>query len=395
MNAPQCLGHCARRIALAVAAALLVLMALVAPSTSTAAPAQRPLKPLRILVLGGTGFLGPAAIDAALARGHSVTMFNRGKTRPELYPQVAKLHGDRDPKKDNGLKELESGRWDVVIDNSGYYPRHVKASAALLSSRCRHYIYISSVSAYAEPNPINGREDAPLAAMPDPRVEEMGRAYENFGPLKALCEKAAQAAMPGRTTIVRPGYIVGPDDPTGRFTYWPVKFNGGGKVPVPGSPEDPVQIIDVRDLGEWLVKLAEDGTTGVFTATGPAEPLKWGDLIAVCVEASKAETKPTAVWVNSDVVIKAGALGQYPIWMAPIGQYAGFHTWSNEKAVKAGLKFRPVADTVRDTLDWHLGQGKIEKGRTRLAAPSAETEARVLETFRQYLLDSMAQLAVE
>lgn len=388
MNAPQRIRRCARGAALAVMAAL---SAFGAPVTAVA-PAK---KPLRILILGGTGFLGPATIDAALARGHSVTMFNRGRTRPEMYPQVARLHGDRDPKKGDGLKELENGRWDVVIDNSGYYPRHVEASAALLSSRCGHYIYISSVSAYAEPNPINGREDAPLATMPDPSVEEMGRDFENFGPLKALCERAAQAAMPGRTTIVRPGYIVGPDDPSGRFAYWPVKFNGGGKVIVPGSPDDPVQVIDVRDLGEWLVKLAEDGTMGVFTATGPAEPLKWGDVIGACVKASNADPKPRAVWVNSDAVIKAGALGQYPIWLAPVGGYAGFHTWSNEGAMKAGLKFRPVADTVRDTLAWYLEQEKVEGGRTRLAAPSAEAEAKVLETFKKDLLDSLAQLLAE
>jgi 2'-hydroxyisoflavone reductase len=360
-----------------------------------AAPPAPAKKPLKILILGGTSFLGPATIDAALARGHQVTMFNRGRTRPELYPQVAKLHGDRDPSKDNGLKELEDGAWDVAIDNSGYYPRHVKASAALLSTRCKHYVYISSVSAYAEPNPVRGDEDAPLATMPDPGVEEMGKDFENFGPLKALCEKAAQDAMPGRTTVVRPGYIVGPDDPTGRFTYWPARFGRGGKVVVPGSPDDPVQIIDVRDLGQWLVKLAEDGTMGVFTATGPAEPLKWGDLINACIEASGADPKPRAVWVNSDAVIKAGALGQYPIWLAPVGHYAGFHSWSNARAIKAGLGFRPVADTVRDTLAWHRGQEKIENGRTRLAAPSSETEAKVLETFKAGLLDSLAQLLVE
>jgi len=231
--------------------------------------------------------------------------------------------------------------------------------------------------------------------MPDPKVEEMGKEYENFGPLKALCEKAAQAAMPGRTTIVRPGYIVGPDDPTGRFTYWPVVFGRGGKVVVPGSPDDPVQFIDVRDLGEWLVKLAEDRTMGVFTATGPAEPLKWGDLIQACIDAAGADARPRAVWVNSDAVIRAGALGQYPIWIAPVGRYAGLHTWSNERAVSAGLRFRPAADTVKDTLAWYLGQEKIEKGRTRLAAPSPETEAKVLETFKKGLLDSLAQLLAE
>jgi 2'-hydroxyisoflavone reductase len=322
-------------------------------------------------------------------------MFNRGKTRPELYPQVARLHGDRNPDKDGGLKELEKGSWDVVIDNSGHFPRYVSASAKLLSKRCKHYIYLSSISAYREPNPVNGDEDAPLATMADPTLEDMGKDFENYGALKALCEKAAQAAMPGRATIVRPGYIVGPDDPSGRFTYWLVRFDRGGKVRVPGSPEDPVQFIDVRDLGEWLVKLAEDGTMGVFTATGPATGLKWGDFIDACIAASSADPKPRALWVGADTIIKAEALGQHPIWIAPIGHYAGFHTWNVEKAIKAGLKFRPFAETVKDALVWHRGQEKLEKGRTQLAEPPKETEARILEIFKNDLTESLRQLQEE
>ncbi|NTW86889.1 MAG: epimerase, partial [Holophagaceae bacterium] len=200
---------------------------------------------LKILILGGTGFLGPATIEAAQARGHQVTMFNRGKTRPELFPGVEKLHGDRDPKKGEGLKALEKGTWDAVIDNSAYYPRMVAASAGLLAPRVRQYLILSSISAYKEPNPEAGTEDAPLATMPDPTLEDMGKSYEYYGALKALCEQAAQKAMPGRTTVIRPGYIVGPDDPSGRFTYWPARFDRGGEVAVPGTPSDPLQIIDV------------------------------------------------------------------------------------------------------------------------------------------------------
>jgi 2'-hydroxyisoflavone reductase len=375
----------------AVIALIFALSAGVAFAETAATPAPAK-KPLRILILGGTGFLGPATIDAALARGHVVTMFNRGRTRPELYPDVEKLHGDRDPNKGNGLKELEKGQWDVVIDNSGYYPRHVKASATLLSKRCKQYIYISSVSAYREPNPVEGDEDAALAVMADPTLEEMGKDSENFGPLKALCEKAAQAAMPGRTTIVRPGYIVGPDDSSGRFTYWPVKFDKSGKILVPGNPSDPIQVIDVRDLGEWLVKLAEDGAMGVFTATGPEKELSWGELIDACIVASTANPKPQPIWVNSDVVAKSNAVGVYPIWIPPIGYYAGFHKWSNKRAVNAGLKFRPISETVKDTLAWYREQEKIERGRTRLAAPAEETEARLLEALKRELLNSLEQI---
>ncbi|MDR2561523.1 MAG: hypothetical protein LBC63_07115 [Holophagales bacterium] len=366
------------RRAAAVAFALAMVFTIAGCRNSSTAK-----KPLKILILGGTGFLGPATIDAALERGHTITMFNRGRTRPELYPNVEKLHGDRDPNKDEGLKSLEGGEWDVVIDNSGYYPRHVKASAELLSTRAKHYIYISSVSAYAEPSPINGLEDAPLATMTDPTVENMGPNMEYFGPLKALCEQAAEAAMPGRTTIVRPGYIVGPDDPTGRFTYWPVKFDREGDVIVPGSPKDPLQVIDVRDLGAWLVKMAEDGTIGTFTATGPKKPLEWREVINACVVASTASPKPKPVWVDADILEKADSLFAYPIWIDPKGDYVGFHTWNNQKAVKAGLKFRPIEQTVNDTLKWYREQKKIPNGRTRLAGPTDTAETRIWEEIKK------------
>jgi 2'-hydroxyisoflavone reductase len=309
-------------------------------------------------------------------------MFNRGRTRPELYPNIEKLHGDRDPDKDSGLASLEGGEWDVVIDNSGYYPRHVKASAELLSTRAKHYIYISSVSAYAEPNPINGDESAPLATMPDPTVEEMGKDSENFGPLKALCEQAAEAAMPGRTTIIRPGYIVGPDDPTGRFTYWPVKFDNSGEIIVPGGPKDPIQVIDVRDLGAWLVKLAEDGAIGTFTATGPKKPLEWREVINACVVASTASPKPRPVWVGAETLERVDALSYYPIWVPSNGDYAGLHTWSNKKAIKAGLRFRPIQQTVKDTLAWYREQQRAN-GRTRLAGATAGREANIWEEIKK------------
>ncbi len=342
------------------------------------APA-RPAKPLRILVLGGTGYLGPATIEHALARGHKVTMFNRGKTRPDLLPGVERLQGDRDPKKGEGLKALEQGTWDVVIDNSAYYPRHVAASASLLAGRCKQYIIISSISAYKEPNPVNGDERAPLATLADPAVEEMGKQYENYGGLKALCEQAAEKAMPGRVTVVRPGYIVGPDDPTGRFTYWPVRMDRGGEVAVPGGPADPVQIIDVRDLGQWLVHLAETGTRGVFNACGPARKLPWGELVEACRAASS--TKPTLTWIPTAFLAKQQG-PDFPIWAPAEGETQGFHTWSNLKAVKAGLTFRPVAETVKDTLAWYHGQEQVEKGRIRLAGPDAAAERKLLDAWK-------------
>lgn len=336
-------------------------------------------KPLRILILGGTGYLGPATIEAAQARGHKVTMFNRGKTRPDLFPKVERLHGDRDPKKGEGLKALETGEWDVVIDNSGYYPRIVGASAELLAKRCKQYIYISSISAYKEPNPVKGDETAPLATMPDPTLENMGKNYEYYGALKALCEQAAEKAMPGRVTVVRPGYIVGPDDPTGRFTYWPARFDKGGEIAVPGSPSDPLQIIDGRDLGAWLVRLAEDRAFGAFNACGPEKTMTWGRVIEACQKATP--TKSTLTWLPVAFVTKQEGL-EFPIWAPYEGETKGFHTWSNAKAVKAGLRFRPVEETVKDTLAWFKTQEKVEKGRNRLAGPTAEAEAKAIAAWK-------------
>lgn len=345
------------------------------PTATFAAPAAAPR---RILVLGGTGFLGPAIVAAAQARGHTLTLFNRGKTRPGLFPDLEKRQGDRDPLKGEGLKSLETGEWDAVIDDSGYYPRMVGASARLLAPRVKQYIYISSVSAYQEPNPMNGDEDAPLATLADPAVEEMGKNFQNYGGLKAACEAAAEAALPGRTAIVRPGYIVGPDDPTGRFTYWPVRFDKGGEVAVPGAPTDPLQLIDVRDLAAWLVLLVEERTTGKFNALGPDKPMTWGRVITACQKATP--TASTTTWVPGEFVAKQQDI-EFPIWAPYVGDSRGFHTWQNQRALRAGLRFRPVEQTVADTLAWYHGQLKEEKGRVRLAF-TPEQEAEVLKRWK-------------
>lgn len=339
---------------------------------ASAAPTRK-----RILILGGTGFLGPATVEAAQKRGHELTLFNRGKTRPGLFPNIEKLQGDRDPKKGEGIKALEGRKWDVVIDNSAYYPRHVAASARLLAPNVGQYIIISTLSVYKN-NSIEGQDEtAELATQPDPTLESMGKNYEYYGSLKALCEKAAEEAMPGRTTIVRPGYIVGPDDPSGRFTYWPVRFDRGGEVLVPGAPTDPIQIIDVRDLGNWLITLAEKGTFGTFNALGPAKRLAWGDVVKACQKATS--TTSTTTWVPGEWVAKQGE-EVFPIWSPYSGETRGFHTWKNERAVKAGLKFRPYADTVKDTLAWYKTQQ--EGGRTRLAGPPPEKEKELLAAWK-------------
>lgn len=339
------------------------------PAAALAAPARK-----KILILGGTGYLGPATIDAALARGHEVTMFNRGKTRPGLFPNVEKLHGDRDPKVGEGIRSLEGRKWDVVIDNSGFVPRIVSASARLLAPNASRYIYISSISAYASNAEEGADESAKVATVPDPEVEDMGKQMERYGALKALCEQAAEAAMPGRVANVRPGFIVGPDDPSGRFTYWPVRIDRGGEAIAPGSPDDPLQLVDVRDLGAWLVRLAEDGTTGVFNATGPKTRLAWGKVLEACQAAAKTPAK--LHWMTAEEVDKRDL--QFPIWVPPTGNTRGFHRRSNQRAVAAGLTFRPIAETVRDTLAWYKSQPP--EGRTKLAGPTAEQEAAALKS---------------
>jgi 2'-hydroxyisoflavone reductase len=329
----------------------------------------------KFLILGGTGFLGPAIVEAATARGHTITLFNRGKTRPGLFPDVEKLRGDRDPDKDEGLKALEGRKWDVVFDDCGYYPRMVEASAKLLAPNVKNYIYISSVSAYGSFEKEGADETSPVGTMPDPTLEKMGDNYEFYGPLKALCEQAAEAAAPGRVANVRPGYIVGPGDPTDRFTYWPVRFARGGTVLVPGAPTDPIQVIDVRDLAEWLVKVAEDGTTGVFNAVGPTNLLTWGETIEAC---KKAAGKPAETrWVPLATLAQHMSVEEMPIWAPYDGAYKGFHNASNARATKAGLKSRPIATIVKDTLTWWESQPEERRAKLRAGLP-AEREAEIL-----------------
>jgi 2'-hydroxyisoflavone reductase len=352
-------------------------------------PTPAPVAKKRILILGGTGFLGPKTIAAAVARGHTVTIFNRGK-REKYLPlehEVEHLYGNRDPElpadderdrdgkllhpdaTPKGLEQLVGRTWDVVIDNSGYFPRMVDASARLLAGSAAQYIFISSISAYDEYPATGGDETTRLATLADPKVETMGKEFENYGGLKVLCEQAAAAAFAGRATIVRPGYIVGPGDPTDRFTYWPVRVARGGEVLAPGSPDDPLQWIDVRDLAAWLVTLAEQGTAGTFNAVGPATPGRWGDVLQACVDA--AGGKATLAWVPADWLEnnEMGGEDAFPIWTAPVGKYAGFHRWSNARATAAGLTFRPIGDTVKGILGWWPGE--LER-RTRVTRELAE-----------------------
>lgn len=376
-----------------------------AAQTTPAAGGQPPAAPrkLRILILGGTAFLGPEVVEAARARGHEVTLFNRGKTRPELFPDIEKLRGDRDPKKGDGLKALEGDRtWDVVVDNSGYYPRMVGASAELLGPRIKQYIYVSSISAFKEGAPPDSDESFPVATLEDPTVEEMGAGFQNYGGLKALCEQAAEKACPGRTLNIRPGFIVGPGDPTGRFSYWPLRAREGGEMIAPGTPSDPLQWIDVRDLAEWIVRCAENGTMGMFLATGPnpkgpTGPGTIGQVVEASIKAAPAAGVPaavvvegapppppaTAVWIPAEFLQAQGVpIGALPIWIPPMGEAAGFHRWNNAKAVAAGLTFRPLDDTVKGINTWVDTLPKEKYARVRGGMPR-EREAEVLKAWKE------------
>ena len=280
--------------------------------------------PLSILMLGGTGFLGPQTVEAALKHGHKVTLFNRGKTRPGLFPDLEKLQGDRD--KDD-LKALEGRKFDAVVDTSANVPRWVKKAATVLGPNIGHYVYISSISVYSDTSKPGMDETTAVATIADPTTEKI--TGETFGALKALSEKAAQESMPGKVAVVRPGLIVGPEDPSDRFTYWPVRVAKGGEVLAPGSPQDPIQLIDVRSLGTFLVRLIEDKATGVYNALGPDQPLSIGQLLETCKTVSHSDA--TFTWADAEFLEKenVSAWRDMPVWVPNRGETAGFAKVSN------------------------------------------------------------------
>jgi 2'-hydroxyisoflavone reductase len=304
---------------------------------------------VRLLILGGTRFLGRHAVETALAAGHEVTIFTRGQTNPELFPQAERLTGDRD----GGLAALEGRSWDGVVDTSGYVPRVVRRSAELLQGAVPRYVFVSSISVYADPSrPLS--EASPVAELEDPASEDVAADY---GALKAACERAVEEVYGGHGTSVRAGLIVGPHDPTDRFTYWPRRLAAGGDVLAPGSPDAPVQFVDARDLAAWLVRLAEHGPGGVLNATGPAAPLTLGELLERARDAIGSNAR--LVWTDEQRILDAGVepWQELPLW-APGDAYAGLQRAAIGRALDAGLSFRPLEDTVRDTLAWSRKAGE-------------------------------------
>jgi len=346
---------------------------------------EKSAKPLRILILGGTGFTGPFQVRYALGRGHKITVFNRGKTHPgELPKEVEQLIGDR-----NGqLDALKNRKWDVVIDNPTSVPVWVRDAAQILKGNVERYVFISTISVYADASKAGVDETAPLAkyngsdAMKESRDSIIASKFALYGPLKALSEQEAEKWFPKQTLIIRPGLIVGPRDETDRFTYWPVRIDRGGEVLAPGNPSDPVQFIDGRDLAEWVIRMVEQRETGIYNATGPEKTLGVGAML----EGTKAanNSKATFTWVDTDFLEsqKVAPWSDVPVWVPPRGEEGGMGRISIQRSLAKGLTFRPLADTARDTLAWFKSQTAERQAKLK-AGMSPEREAEVLAAWHK------------
>jgi 2'-hydroxyisoflavone reductase len=339
-------------------------------------PGTRPRgAPLRVLILGGTNFLGPHQVRVLLERGHQVSIFTRGQREPVMFPalfeRVEHLVGDR-----NGdLKALEGRTWDAVIDNSGQQVKWAQESAALLRSSGL-YLFVSSTGVFYPYLTTDIREDGPVLLADHPPREQ-----PTYGVMKALSERAVRDVFGDRAILVRPGYIVGPGDSSDRFPYWPQRIHRGGTVLVPGKPDDPVQLIDVRDLTEWMIRLIETKTGGTFNAVGPLAPLTMAEFV---YGARAAVAAPVSwVWVDDYDFLEANRLRYAIPWILPRGDELGSLRINHDRAVAAGLTYRPLAVTVRDTIEWWYSDAVTEERRknARFAIPP-QREAEILEAWR-------------
>jgi 2'-hydroxyisoflavone reductase len=324
---------------------------------------------MRILILGGTVFLGRHLVEAARSRGHDVTLFNRGQSNADLFPDVAQVHGDR--KTQEGLAALNAltGSFDAVIDTCGYVPRVVRLSAQKLAERASTYCFISSVSVYKDWPAEPCDETGALATIDDPTIEEV--TGETYGALKVLCEQEAEAAFPGRALIIRPGLIIGPNDPTDRFAYWPHRVAQGGEILAPGTENTPVQFIDVRDLAEWNIRLLESGTTGIYNADGPQMPIK--TLLDTC--GAEQVTYVSEAFLEEQGV---EAWSQLPLWIPGLADKPAGGATDCRKALSAGLTYRPLTETVQATLTWDSARPQENAWKRTL---TREREAEVLRAW--------------
>jgi 2'-hydroxyisoflavone reductase len=348
-------------------------------SGSSAGQVPRAPRALRILMLGGTGFLGPAEVEYALARGHTVTLFNRGHTNPQLFPNVEKLVGDRAT---GDLAALQGRTWDAVLDTSASIATWVRDSAAALEDSVGRYLFVSSISAHTDNGTPGQTEDAPVFSHAD--YEDVTRRNapfgEAYGPNKAEAERIVHATFGDRGLVVRPGLIVGPRDNSDRFTYWPVRIDRGGEVLAPGDGTDLAQIVDVRDLGHFLVHLVEDQASGTYNAVGPRSPMTMAEMLYGIRAVTSSDVSFT--WVAADFLReqKVGAWMEMPVWVYPGPDTRGFMDWDCSKAIAAGLEFRPLADTAHDTLAWWKGRGADAPALRTGLAP--DKEARILAAWK-------------
>lgn len=327
---------------------------------------------LRILILGGTAFIGPFVVRRAISRGHEVTIFNRGRTNIHLFPDVEKLVGDRN----DDLGALEGRRWDAVIDNSGYTPDQLRLSVDRLKDMTDQYLFTSTRAVYYDFSAPVMDEDAPLG----PR-DIAERDWVGYGPNKVLAERVVREGFGDRTLIVRPPVVVGPNDPTDRFTYWVDRIDDGGEVMVQGDPTDPVQFVDVRDLAEFYVNLLEHETRGVFNTNGPAAPLSAAEMV-YGIRAVTANPV-SFTWVDWDFLAERGFLPQeqLPFWQPPRGRYLNYGRMDSSRAIAAGLRFRPLAVTAKETLDWHRSRENMGNYQMRMLPRG--TEARLLAEWKE------------
>lgn len=347
---------------------------------------SRSTAPKKCLVLGGTGFIGPPMVEQLLAAGHEVTIFNRGRTNADLFPGVEKIQGDRN----DDIEGLRGRTWDICFDNNATLPRWVKQTAELLAGSVHRYVHVSSISVYAEStfegvagHPVEPGseeehrlrlgEDAPLAQLPDDYDGSERVTGTTYGPFKWMAEDEAKKAFPGRATIVRPGLIVGPGDPSDRFTYWPVRIALGGEVLVPGSGLDPIQIIDTRDLAAFIIHLAVNDVSGTYNGVGPISRMSMAEMVHGIRATTGGAVRFT--WADTDFLAGHGVnpWQQMPVWIPGDRQ-----TYTNiDRSIEAGLVCRPLADTARDTLEWHRTRPPEQQERLRFGL-TAEKEAEVL-----------------
>jgi 2'-hydroxyisoflavone reductase len=325
---------------------------------------------LKILILGGTHFLGPHLVQEIQQRGHEATLFNRGNQDPSRIQGVKHLQGDRD----GDLEALKGHYWDGVIDTSGHVPRIVEASSRLLFDLTDHYVFISTIGVYADFHRMGISEEYPLAQLQNPDEEEITE--ETYGALKGACERVVEQYFQNRSLIIRPGLIVGPLDPTDRFTYWPVRIKEGGDILAPGNPDENVQFIDVRDLSKWIIDMVERRATGVYNATG--QPISFKQLLEECQEQTQSDS--FLHWVSEEFLLEHQVQDwvELPLWLSSRRGMPGFLSVGIEKALSEGLTFRPLSKTIEAVLKWDAQRQKDK----RQAGMSREKEQYLLSLWK-------------